>query len=104
MRLRLLLSPLLFALVSPFAAWGSDWSAYLGGPAHMSASLETAITPLNATTLRPVWHWTPPPATGSQPAAQLFASPTVAHGAIYVGSNTGVFFARSETTGARLWS
>lgn len=51
-----------------------------------------------------VWHWIPPAATGSQPKAQLFASPTVAQGSVFIGSNTGVFYARDEASGARIWS
>ncbi|MDX6520471.1 MAG: hypothetical protein QOF08_1076 [Gaiellales bacterium] len=85
-------------------AVASDWTGYLGGPAHTSASPETAITPANAASLTRAWLWTPPAATGSQPAAALNASPTVASGRVFIGSNTGVFYALSETTGKRLWS
>jgi polyvinyl alcohol dehydrogenase (cytochrome) len=101
--LRLLLAPLALALLLPAAAFASDWTGYLGGPAHTSASPETAITPANAPSLAPAWLWTPPAATGAQPAAQLFASPTVARGRIYIGSNTGLFYALNEATGTPAW-
>jgi outer membrane protein assembly factor BamB len=38
-----------------------------------------------------------------QPGNQLIASPTVSRGVIYIGANTGVFYALDETTGAVLW-
>jgi outer membrane protein assembly factor BamB len=94
----------LFAAAPAAAAVASDWPAYLNGPRHRSLSDETAIRPSNAASLRRVWHWQPPAATGDQPAAALFASPAVADGRVFIGSNTGVFYARSEATGGRLWS
>ena len=104
MRRWLVLASVAVALVWPVSAWASDWSAYLGGPGHASASPETAITPGNATGLGVAWHWDPPAAAGGQPKAQLFASPTVANGTVYIGSNTGVFFALDEATGTVRWS
>lgn len=92
------------ASVSATAAVSGGWPAYLGGPSHNSISADTTITPANAANLTQAWHWTPPAATSGQPAAALYGSPTVAGGRIFIGSNTGVFYALSETTGARLWS
>ena len=90
------------ALAWPAAALASGWPAYLGGPTHTSASSETAITTTNAAGLTEAWHWSPPLATGSQPKAQLYGSPTVANGSVYIGSNTGVFFALQASRCARL--
>jgi outer membrane protein assembly factor BamB len=101
------------AIVIAIATWAApaagragtalDWSAYLFGPAHHSLSPATAITPANAASLHVAWHWTPPPATSGQPPAVLYSSPTVASGKVFIGSNTGVFYALNEATGSELW-
>ncbi len=85
-------------------AWAGDWPAYLGGVEHSSSSPESAITLANAATLTTAWSWTIPTAATGQPAARLFASPTVAGGMVFIGSNTGVFYARSVATGGGVWS
>jgi outer membrane protein assembly factor BamB len=103
-RFRLLLAAGALVLVWPAAALASDWTGYLGDTTHRSASPETAITPANAASLHVVWQWSPPASAGSRPRAQLFASPTVANGRVFVGSNSGVFYARDEASGAGVWS
>lgn len=103
--LQLVVACLAVSAIAPVAAaMASDRTGYLGGPAHTSASPETAITPANAASLTRAWLWKPPAATAGQPAAALNASPTVAGGRVFIGSNTGVFYALSEGTGKRLWS
>jgi outer membrane protein assembly factor BamB len=37
-----------------------------------------------------------------QPGPALFASPTVAGGAVFIGANNGYFYKLNETTGAVL--
>ena len=105
-----LLTPL--ALVMVFigtlmtsAAETSDWPAYLQGPQHSSYNqLATAITPANASALVQNWSFSdrPPMQTG-QPGVGFNASPTVLGGVIYIGSNTGQFYAINESTGRVLW-
>ena len=86
------------------AATFINWPGYLGGPSHDSqASAATAITTADAATVAPVWTWTPPAIAG-RPPNQLNASPTVYDGTVYIGANTGVFYALSEATGAVVWS
>ena len=83
----------------------SDWPAYLRGPEHSSYNqLAAAITPANASTLVQNWSFTdlPPTQTG-QPGVGFNASPTVYNGVIYIGSNTGQFYALNETAGTVLW-
>jgi outer membrane protein assembly factor BamB len=89
---------------SAIGAVASGWPAYLGGPSHNSISADATITPANAGSLTSAWHWTPPAAKSGQPVAALYASPTVAGGRVFIGSNTGVFYALSETTGTLVWS
>jgi outer membrane protein assembly factor BamB len=89
---------------SAIAAVAGGWPAYLGGPSHNSISADASITPANASALAQTWHWTPPTAKSGQPSAALYASPTVAGGRVFIGSNTGVLYALSETTGTRVWS
>jgi polyvinyl alcohol dehydrogenase (cytochrome) len=84
------------------AASTVDWPAYLGGPDHHSyAAGATAITPSNVPSLIKAWRFVVPDVPGA-PGPQLFASPTVAGGAVYVGANNGVFYKLDETTGAVL--
>jgi len=80
-----------------------NWPAYLLGSTHSSfQGGATTITPSNAGTVKRTLLWTPPPISG-RPSAGLYASPTVVDGVIYIGSNTGYFYALSESTGAVLW-
>jgi outer membrane protein assembly factor BamB len=86
------------------AAGYVNWVAYLRGPLHSSFNATaTAITPANAGQLVQVLNWQAPAALAGEPDAGLFASPTVRDGVIYIGSNTGHFYALDELTGAVLW-
>jgi outer membrane protein assembly factor BamB len=81
------------AVAPPVTA--QDWPAYLDGPAHASYNAaETEITPANAASLVEVWH--------HAPGKKYLSSPTVADGAVFIGSNTGWFYKLSEKTGAVL--
>ena len=80
-----------------------DWHQFLHGPEHGSLSLATAFTPANARSVRRVWHWQPPAAAG-KPAPALEASPTVVAGRVYLGAESGVFYALTEATGKVVWS
>jgi outer membrane protein assembly factor BamB len=82
-----------------------NWPAYLLGPTHPSFnSAAGAITPAKVASLTRVWRWTPAaPTMAGQPGTELFASPTVFNGRIYIGANTGVFYALDEATGQVLW-
>jgi outer membrane protein assembly factor BamB len=82
-----------------------NWPGYLFGPEHSSYSPATAITPANAATLTRRWHWRCPAHTvTTQPNSGFVASPTVYDGTIYIGCNTGIFYAVTETTGRVAWS
>jgi outer membrane protein assembly factor BamB len=93
------------ALVLPLAAAASNWPAYLFGSTHQSYAPDaTQITPANAPTLVRAWRFVadPPTRTG-QPRGCCFASPTVFNGRIYVGANTGDFYALSLSSGQVIW-
>jgi outer membrane protein assembly factor BamB len=49
------------------------------------------------------WTWTPPAPTVSGQPKGLEASPTVVNGVVYIGANTGIFYALNESTGKVLW-
>jgi outer membrane protein assembly factor BamB len=85
------------------AASNLDWPQYLHGPQHSSVSATTAFTPSNAASASQVWHWQPPVIT-NKPAPVLDASPTVVAGTVYIGAQSGGFYALNETTGAVTWS
>jgi polyvinyl alcohol dehydrogenase (cytochrome) len=83
---------------------GCDWPAYLGGPTHSSFSAADKITTANAGALVKAWTWTPDAGTlPGQPAGGIYAAPTVVNHVIYVGANTGVFYALDEASGRVLW-
>ena len=81
-----------------------DWPGYLGGPLHDSASPATAITVANAASLKRRWAFRAalPTMTG-QPYPSFTASPIVFQGKVYIGSNSGIFYALDEATGHELW-
>jgi outer membrane protein assembly factor BamB len=81
-----------------------NWGAYLKGPAHSSVNAAaTAISPTTAGGMTRAWTWKPAgPTMPGQPSG-LLASPTVFNGRIYIGANTGVFYAIDEATGKVIW-
>lgn len=90
---------------TPALATATDWPGYLAGPEHSSTSPSTAITVSNAAALRRGWSFHAAKATTTgQPAPLFTASPTVYGGRVYIGSNTGVFYAVDATTGKTVWS
>lgn len=98
------------ALTTAFAATittaaAQDWPGYLFDNGHSSHNaLATAITPANASTLVEAWHFDDPqPTIQGQPVAGFYSSPTVVNGVVYIGSNTGMFYALNEATGVMLW-
>jgi len=80
-----------------------DWPQYEHGPQHSSVSNATAFTPSNAASAHQVWHWQPPVISG-KPAPALEASPTVVAGVVYIGAESGGFYALNESTGTVKWS
>jgi outer membrane protein assembly factor BamB len=90
------------AVPSPAFAATTDWPQYLHGPQHASVSAATAFTTANAASVRRVWHFTPGAVSG-KPAPKLDASPTVVGKRLYIGSESGVFYALNAATGAVAW-
>lgn len=86
------------------AATFINWSSYLLNTGHTSHNAAAkAITTANAPTLIQAWKWAPPAPTQTGQPAGLLASPTVVNGTVYIGANTGIFYALDEATGAVLW-
>jgi polyvinyl alcohol dehydrogenase (cytochrome) len=79
----------------------ADWPAFLNGPSHTSDNhAEVAITPANVGALALKWHFIgDQPTQPGQPRPAYNASPTVADGAVYIGSRTGWFYKLDERTG-----
>ena len=83
---------------------GCDWPAYLSGPRHWSFSAAGKVTTANAGTLVKAWTWTPDAGTlPGQPSGGVYAAPTVVNHVIYLGANTGVFYALDEASGHVRW-
>jgi uncharacterized repeat protein (TIGR01451 family) len=96
----------LFAAPSAMSEAGStaDWTTYLHDNQHSSFNAgATTITPANASGLNVRWQFQEPSSSGRPPSFWL-ASPTVYGGAVYVGSNSGIFYKLDEATGTVLWS
>jgi outer membrane protein assembly factor BamB len=76
------------AAASPAVA--ADWPAFLNGPLHSSyAQTQTAITPRSVPALVRRWHL----------RGGFLASPTVAAGAVFIGTDAGFFYKLDESTG-----
>jgi outer membrane protein assembly factor BamB len=87
------------------AATFVNWTTYLYSGSHSSVSPATTVTPANAAGAKRLWTWRcPAPTISGQPPSGFIASPTVYNGVIYIGCNTGVFYAISETSPTVLWS
>jgi outer membrane protein assembly factor BamB len=82
-----------------------DWPAYLLGPRHPSATYGPAtITPGSAGRLRAAWTFREQrPAGKRRPPGGFSASPTVADGMVFIGSQNGDFYALRESTGQVVW-
>jgi polyvinyl alcohol dehydrogenase (cytochrome) len=95
-------SVLVLASIVPSSAATGDWPGYLFGARHGSRNAgATAITPANASTLSVDWTFTAdPPTQPDQPSNAFIASPTVADGRVYIGSNTGIFYELDEADGS----
>jgi polyvinyl alcohol dehydrogenase (cytochrome) len=63
----------------------------------------TAFTTADAASSNVAWHWTPPVIAGA-PSPRLEASPTVAAGRVFIGAESGGFYALDAATGAVDWS
>ena len=87
---------------TPAQAQGTaDWPAYLLDTGHSSYNAAaTSIGTGNVANLQPVWQWIEP----SGGNRTFWASPTVVDGVVYIGSETGNFYAISEATQTVLWS
>jgi outer membrane protein assembly factor BamB len=81
-----------------------DWPAYLFTARHRSAATgPAAIKPANAGHLTAAWTFHERPPTGDQPPGGFSASPVVAAGRVFIGSQSGEFYALRESTGRVLW-
>jgi outer membrane protein assembly factor BamB len=96
-----------FISLSAFAALAvsSDWPSYLHTPRHFSFNAgATTFTPSASGSV--VANWTYPaaqPTQPDQPGNAFVASPVVSHGVVYIGADTGVFYAIDENSGQQLW-
>ena len=87
---------------SPAAAQGTaDWPAFLFNKRHSSYNAAAAsIGTGNLANLQPVWSWIQPFGTNKK----FYASPTAVNGVVYIGAESGYFYAISEATQTVLWS
>lgn len=76
---------------------------YLHDPGHSSLSTSTAITTANVGSLALSWHWSPDAPLAGHPRNELFSSPAVVNNVVYVGSNSGEFYALDLVSGSVLW-
>src|SRR6266851_3503251 len=84
----------------------ADWPAFLHDSTHTSFNAAaTSITPsaILAGNLQPVWRFLVP-ASPNAGSVNMWASPVVSNGVVYIGAEDGYFFAISEATRHILWS
>src|SRR5712692_6226302 len=100
-----LILSLLLPVPAQAAGIGDSWTSYLFNVTHGSENRSSqAITLANAGTLVQAWNWIPdPPSQPGQPPGLLLSSPTIFGGRIYIGADTGDFYAIDEATGLVLW-
>ena len=95
---------LLLSTAPVAAATTYNFAAYLGGPLHSSFTADSQITPANAGHLVQAWSWAPASGTASgEPQGGIYSSPAVYNHVIYIGANTGYFYALKESTGTVIW-
>jgi outer membrane protein assembly factor BamB len=86
----------------PAAAQAADWSTYLGDSSHSSVSSDATFTSSNLADVVPDWTFKEAPTNG-QPAPSFEATPVVVGNRVYVGSESGNFFALDLATGTVIW-
>ena len=75
---------------------GTDWAQFHYSPDHQGFNpYETVLSPDTVGNLSPRWKYTT--------ANEVYASPAVAHGVVYVGSTDSNLYALNGSTGALLW-
>jgi outer membrane protein assembly factor BamB len=78
------------------------WPSFLFDPGHSSYNRNaTSIGASSIPNLRHTWQWTEPLTASDR---VFHATPVVANGVIYIGSESGNFYAISESTQMVLWS
>jgi outer membrane protein assembly factor BamB len=78
-----------------------NWTAYLFGPTHSSDNAAAlAITTADAASLSQAWNFVPPGNVGNE----IYSSPIVYQGNVYIGSENGSFYDLNESTGSVVWS
>jgi uncharacterized repeat protein (TIGR01451 family) len=86
------------------AASTAPWTTYMYDNQHSSYNAaDTAIAPGDVAGLKLNWQFHAPSISG-KPPSRIYTSPTVYGGAVYIGSNTGMFYKLDEATGAVIWS
>jgi outer membrane protein assembly factor BamB len=66
-------------------------------------SAATAVTPANAASLTLSYHWHPDAPPAGAPRNDVYSSPAVVNGVIYIASNSGDFYAIDLATGNVIW-
>lgn len=84
----------------------APWTGFGYDVAHTSRNADAnSVTASNAGSLTQAWEFvTPPPTATGQPNVGFDGSPTLADGMVFVGSDTGIFYALNEDTGTVAWS
>jgi outer membrane protein assembly factor BamB len=87
------------------AATHVNWPGYLLDGDHSSYNAAaTGVTVAGVATLHSTWTFTPdPPTIPGQPPAVFFASPVTYNGVVFIGADTGDFYAIDEATGTVVW-
>lgn len=83
----------------------APWSAFGFSVSHSSDNkAATTVTRSNAAHLGQAWQFVTPAPTAGEPGVGFDGAPVVADGLVFIGSNTGEFYALHEDTGTVAWS
>jgi outer membrane protein assembly factor BamB len=82
------------------AATSIDFPAFMYDAAHSASSPATAVTPSSTLSLKYVFQ---EDKIAHLPRPEFVASPLVLQHVIYIGSNTGIFYAIDLNTGSVIW-
>ena len=86
---QLVLNGVTYSIAIPNSTTSDDWMMYRHDSSNVGASAS------NASNALPVWQFS----TGDK----IRASPTIANGVVYEGSNNGYLYALNASTGALIW-
>src|ERR1700741_1121331 len=101
-QMSLLGAAVICSAMTPACADANDWATYRHDTHRSGAQRETSALsdPASVPGLTVRWQW---PASAAGEGGSFYASPIVIEDRVFIGSNSGRFYALDAKTGALLW-